>query len=195
MDTHLEQNFLIRYDMEPIKSKIKIYGADRCHKSTFYITYFEKRNIPFEFYDVEENEVYAEELRSLYENRKLNFPTILIGDKKLRNPNVEELTKWLIKKEIMSNAIDTNELKHIREKRQFHLDLDGETGIVRYEVRDEVYYLVHAEVPFALRGQGFGKILVEKTFEYIEAEDGKAVAICPYIKAVARRNKKWSWVG
>ena len=45
----------------------------------------------------ETHEDHAEELRGLYENRKLNFPTITIGNKKLRNPSDEELQKWINK--------------------------------------------------------------------------------------------------
>lgn len=79
---------------------IRLYGAARCHKTQFYITYFQNKNLDFTFLDVEKSEEAAAELRSLYENRKLNFPTILIKDKKLRNPRTEEIEKWLIKKEI-----------------------------------------------------------------------------------------------
>ncbi|KIX21497.1 hypothetical protein SY27_07260 [Flavobacterium sp. 316] len=76
---------------------IKIYGANRCHKTQYYIHYFKSRNINFQFYDVEENEFYADELRNLYENRKLNFPTIVIGTKRLRNPKETEIGKELQK--------------------------------------------------------------------------------------------------
>ncbi len=76
---------------------IKLYGAQRCHKTQYYQTYLETRNLHYAFLDVEKNENYAEELRSLYENRKLNFPTITIGKKKLRNPTDKELNKWLEK--------------------------------------------------------------------------------------------------
>jgi hypothetical protein len=57
----------------------------------------DKTDLPYQFLDVENNETSAEELRSLYENRRLNFPTITIGKKKLRNPYKEELEKWLNK--------------------------------------------------------------------------------------------------
>lgn len=77
--------------------KIKLYGADRCHKTVYYKQYIEKAGFSFKFLDVEINEEYAKELRGLHENGKLNFPTITIGDKKLRNPNDKELEKWLNK--------------------------------------------------------------------------------------------------
>lgn len=77
--------------------KIKLYGAARCHKTQHYQQYFQERNLDVEFLDVKENESYAEELRSLYTNRKLNFPTITINTKKLRNPSDAELSKWILK--------------------------------------------------------------------------------------------------
>lgn len=77
--------------------KIKLYGAARCHKTQHYQQYFQEQNLDVEFLDVEENAAYAEELRSLYTNRKLNFPTITIDTKKLRNPSDAELSKWILK--------------------------------------------------------------------------------------------------
>ena len=72
---------------------IKLFGANRCHKTQHYITFFETRNLHYEFLDVEKNSEYAEELRNLYENRKLNFPTITVNNKKLRNPSDTDLLK------------------------------------------------------------------------------------------------------
>lgn len=76
---------------------IKLYGSRSCHKSNYYKTFLETRNLDYVFLDVVQNEKHAEELRNLYENRKLNFPTVLIGDKKLRNPSDYELDKWIKK--------------------------------------------------------------------------------------------------
>ena len=76
---------------------IKLYGAERCHKTKHYQTVLNHLNLDYEFLDVEANEDYAKELRQLYENRKLNFPTITIGEKKLRKPSDKELLKWLTK--------------------------------------------------------------------------------------------------
>ena len=78
-------------------SHIKLYGTERCHKTQYYKTFLNQKELEYSFLDVEDNDEYAEELRSLYQNRNLNFPTITIGDKKLRNPSEEELTKWLDK--------------------------------------------------------------------------------------------------
>jgi arsenate reductase-like glutaredoxin family protein len=75
--------------------EIKLYGTEKCHKTQYYKRYFSDLNLKFKFLDVELDEDNAEELRSLYENRNLNFPTITINKKKLRNPSDKELNKWI----------------------------------------------------------------------------------------------------
>ena len=80
--------------MTPI---IKLYGGVACHKTNYYKDLLNKTNLPYLFLDVVQDKIAAEELRALYTNRKLNFPTITIGSKKLRNPNEVELERWLNK--------------------------------------------------------------------------------------------------
>ena len=76
---------------------IKLYGASGCHKTHYYQLLLDNTGLPYQFLDVEKNKEHAEELRGLYENRKLNFPTITIGEKKLRNPSDTDLKKWIEK--------------------------------------------------------------------------------------------------
>lgn len=80
-----------------MKPEIKLYGTERCHKTMYYKEYLEDLNLEYQFLDVELNQAHAEALRSLYENRKLNFPIVIIGEKKLRNPSDTELKKWIEK--------------------------------------------------------------------------------------------------
>jgi len=78
-----------------MKNQIKLYGTEKCHKTNYYKQFFEANDLDYMFLEVEKNSKNAEELRTLYENRRLNFPTITIGDKKLRNPSEKELQKWI----------------------------------------------------------------------------------------------------
>ncbi|WP_299113026.1 glutaredoxin family protein [uncultured Winogradskyella sp.] len=80
-----------------METKIKLYGTERCHKTQYYKSFFENKNLSYVFLDVEEDEINAIELRNLYENKKLNFPTITISGKKLRNPSEKDLNKWINK--------------------------------------------------------------------------------------------------
>lgn len=167
--------------------EIKLYGAYGCHKTRYYQLVLESTGLPFTFLDVEANEDNAIELRSLYTNGKLNFPTITIGRKKLRNPYKDELFKWLHK--LIPSML---EIKHDKEAQKFTMDINGEQARVEYNLRDGKMYLVYSEVPYHLRGRGIGKELVLKTFEKLTDEGYKAVAVCTYIKAVKNRHSKWA---
>ncbi len=166
--------------------KIKLYGADGCHKTNYYKLVLDEIALPYAFLDVEANEDHAKELRGLYENGKLNFPTITIGKKKLRNPYKEDIIKWVNK--LIPSRLN---IVHDKEIQRFTLDINGELARVDYTLRDGKMYLVHSEVPYNLRGQGIGKVLVEKTFEKLTEEKYSAVAVCSYIKAVKNRSEYW----
>lgn len=86
------------------------------------------------------------------------------------------------------------EIVHDKEGKKFILDINGEQAKVDYVVKNDMLYLVHSEVPYALRGKGIGKVLVEKAFEKLTEEGYKAVAICSYIKTVATRSEKWKQI-
>lgn len=80
---------------------------------------------------------------------------------------------------------------HDRENHRFTMDVKGKMAKVDYSLKNGKMYLVYSEVPYEFRGRGYGKKLVEGTFEKLTAEGYKAVAVCSYIKAVARRSVKW----
>ncbi|OUR94560.1 NrdH-redoxin [Flavobacteriales bacterium 34_180_T64] len=83
--------------MNSTEPTITLYGTERCHKTDYYKSFLIEKGLAFEFKDVELNQTFAKELRSLYENGRLNFPTLTIGGKRLRNPNDKDLNKWLTK--------------------------------------------------------------------------------------------------
>lgn len=167
--------------------EIKLYGTSSCHKCQYYKSLLDELSLPYEFRDVQKNEEHAMELKGLYSSGKLNFPTITIGSKKLRNPDKETLIHWL-------NLLipDRLPLVHDKDNSRFTLLLNGDLAIVEYSLHKGKMYLNHSEVPIHLRGRGIGKVLVNKTFEQLTAEGYLAVAVCPFIKAIARRNPKWN---
>jgi uncharacterized protein len=87
--------------------------------------------------------------------------------------------------------MSANHFEHDPTGQQFRLTVDGQVAWVDYEIREGVMYLLHSEVPEALRGKSVGKMLVEQTFEYLKAHSQKAVAVCSYIRAVATRSATW----
>ena len=94
----------------------------------------------------------------------------------------------------MHNNTNTGNLtvEHEKDNKRFTMAINGEIAKVEYQLRDDKMYLTYSEIPLKLRGKGYGKELVEGTFEQLTKEGYKAVAVCSYIKAVARRSEKWN---
>jgi uncharacterized protein len=95
-----------------------------------------------------------------------------------------------------STALTPTELQHLPEQRQLTLDWGGHTAWVDYEIRNNaqglaVWYLLHAEVPAALRGQGVGQVLVEKTYAFLRAQGTPSVPVCSYIQALTKKHPEW----
>ena len=76
------------------ESKIKLYGAEWCSKTSMIRNYLQSRWIEFDYFDVESDEEAAEELRALYHG-KLKFPTVAAEGQVLKNPSIAELNKSL----------------------------------------------------------------------------------------------------
>ena len=83
-------------------------------------------------------------------------------------------------------------VQHEKDNNRFTMAINGEIAMVEYQLRDDKMYLTYSEVPIKLRGKGYGKKLVESTFDQLTKEGYKAVAVCSYIKAVAYRSEKWN---
>lgn len=89
------------------------------------------------------------------------------------------------------NEMSHDRFEHEPERNQFVLHLEKGKAYVSYTKTDDTLFLVHSQVPFELRGKGIGKQLVDRTFEYIQEHQIKAVAVCTYIKLIRDRSSKW----
>ncbi|ALJ06802.1 acetyltransferase [Pseudalgibacter alginicilyticus] len=83
------------------------------------------------------------------------------------------------------------ELIHDKVNCRFTLKINDQIAKVDYVLKENTMLLTYAQVPKSLSGQGYGKVLVEKTFEKLTSEGYKAVAICGFVKTIAKRSDKW----
>ena len=76
------------------EEKIKLYGTDWCMKSTALRNYMQSKWIEFDDFNVETDADAEATVRSFYDG-KLKFPTVVKGDKFLKNPTPKELNDFL----------------------------------------------------------------------------------------------------
>jgi len=77
------------------------------------------------------------------------------------------------------------------ERRRFEVQLDGVIAFVDYRRTPQALVLTHAEVPVALRGRGYGEVLVRAVLEQVAARGEKIVAQCPFIAVYIRRHPQF----
>lgn len=75
---------------------------------------------------------------------------------------------------------------------RFEVSIDGAIAFINYLKRDNVYYLIHTQVPHALEGRGIAGALVEKTFKKLEAGGFKIMPYCPYVQSYLKRHPEWN---
>lgn len=71
---------------------------------------------------------------------------------------------------------------------RFELAVPGGIAFVDYRRSGATLWLVHAEVPAALRGQGVGARLVRETLELIRSRGEQIVPVCGYVRSFVDRH-------
>ena len=82
-----------------MEKKLALYGTPWCMKSARLRNFLQSKWIEFDDHDVEANEDSAEKVRSKF-NGVLKFPVLMLEDKVLKNPSIEELSHFLKENDI-----------------------------------------------------------------------------------------------
>ncbi|KAK4881229.1 hypothetical protein RN001_004548 [Aquatica leii] len=81
-------------------------------------------------------------------------------------------------------------VEHASENSEFKLQLNAnDVGIIEYQKKNNVYKLVHSSVPTQLQGQGYGRILAQKTFDYIASKNYRMSITCPFLLKCYKENE------
>ncbi|GAB5449290.1 GNAT family N-acetyltransferase [Gymnodinialimonas sp.] len=84
--------------------------------------------------------------------------------------------------------------RHVTDtKGRYVLVQDGIEAELTYSIASPTLIIAdHTGVPDSLRGTGAGLALAERLVTDARAEGVKIIALCPFVKAQAKRNPDWS---
>ncbi len=77
---------------------------------------------------------------------------------------------------------------------RFEIEFNGSSAFIDYRKMGSQVALNHTESDLLIAGTGAAEALVEKTLQYIEDHQNKALPFCPYIQAFIRKNPDWKRV-
>lgn len=75
-------------------NELKVYGTDWCPKTALLKNYLQSEWIDFKYLNVDIDEKAKQDLMELYQG-KVKFPTVVKGEKHLKNPKISELRAFI----------------------------------------------------------------------------------------------------
>lgn len=73
----------------------------------------------------------------------------------------------------------------------FEIHVYGERAFIECKKKDEVIYMIHTEVPEALRGHKIGETLVREALEICSESGWQVVPICPFVLKFMKANTEF----
>jgi uncharacterized protein len=73
-------------------------------------------------------------------------------------------------------------------RRRFELEAGGAVAFIDYRRDGSKLFLIHAEVPPALRGGGVGSALVRATLDLVRQRGEKVVPLCSFVAHYMQRH-------
>jgi predicted GNAT family acetyltransferase len=84
------------------------------------------------------------------------------------------------------------EIQHDPGSRQFHVEVEGHTGVLDYRLRDGVMTITHTGVPEAIGGRGVAAELTRFALDTARANGWKVVPACSYAEVFMRRHPEYA---
>lgn len=75
---------------------------------------------------------------------------------------------------------------------QLELEVDGSVAFIKYKLLRGILFLIHTEVPPALKGKGVANAIVLKALQYAKDNNYKIVPICSFVQGYLKKHKEWN---
>lgn len=82
-------------------------------------------------------------------------------------------------------------ITHNESANRFETTIDGHTGYISYQERDDKLVYDHTLVPKELGGRGLGTALVKHALDYARAHDKKVVPQCSFVASYINRRPEY----
>lgn len=74
-------------------------------------------------------------------------------------------------------------ITHDEQAKRFETSIDGHTGYISYQERDDTFVYDHTIVPQELGGRGIGSALVKHALNYAREQNKKVIPQCSFVSS------------
>ena len=89
-------------------------------------------------------------------------------------------------------SYDEQQLNVNTKSHQLELEIDGSIAFIEYKLFRDTLFLIHTEVPSALKGKGAAGAPVQKALQYAKNNNYRIVPICPFVRSFLEKHKEWN---
>ena len=86
----------------------------------------------------------------------------------------------------------TPKVRNNTDEGRFEIDLQGELGVLDYEIADGRMIMPHTEVPRAFRGRGYGEMLARAALDYAREQSLTPEPLCPFVRSFIARHPEYA---
>lgn len=83
------------------------------------------------------------------------------------------------------------DITHNQAANRFETTIDGQTGYISYQDRNDKLVYDHTIVPQQLGGQGIGSVLVKHALDYAREHDKKVVPQCSFVASYISKHPEY----
>ena len=82
-------------------------------------------------------------------------------------------------------------ITHRPEAQCFETTINGQTGYISYQERDNTLIYDHTIVPQSLGGRGVGSALVKRALDFAHEHDKKVIPQCSFVSAYIKKHPEY----
>ena len=82
-------------------------------------------------------------------------------------------------------------ITHRPEAQRFETTINGQTGYISYQERDNTLIYDHTIVPQSLGGRGVGSALVKCALDFAHEHDKKVIPQCSFVSAYIKKHPEY----
>ena len=170
-----------------IPATVTVLSNSGCSKAKSIFDGLIALGIEPDFVDIDCDTAAQLEFGAMFADGRMKAPSLIIGDKRIRNPAIADLEKFAIRHGALKPG-----MLHDEPSQRYVWPMMPSDAFASYVLRDGQMTVGHIEIDKTMRGKGLGRVLARELLQKLVEHDQSVVLTCNFMRKVARENPDFS---